>query len=63
MKDKSAWPFLQPVDPIAHGCPHYLDWIAEPMDLGSIKTKLATGKYKSVDEVVRDARLVWSNCR
>ena len=26
-----SWPFLSAVDPHAHGCPDYLDVIAEPM--------------------------------
>lgn len=64
MKDKLAWPFLQPVDPIAHQCPQYFDWIKEPMDLGTIKTRLNNGShYKSVLAIMRDVRLVWSNCR
>lgn len=33
------------------------------MDLGTMKQKLGTGKYTSLGAILRDANLVWSNCR
>ncbi|PWN49935.1 Bromodomain-containing protein, partial [Violaceomyces palustris] len=38
---REAQPFLQPVDPIAQGVPHYPQVIAHPMDLGTVDIKLA----------------------
>ena len=32
------------------------------MDLGTVKNKLKTKKYKSIFEVGQDVRLIWKNC-
>ena len=40
---KNAWPFLQPVDPIALGIPHYRELIKEPMDLQTAENHLYSG--------------------
>ncbi len=56
-----GWIFSNPVDPIELGLPDYFDVIKEPMDLGLVKKRLLTGYYKSVDNVVRDVLLVFSN--
>lgn len=45
MKHKNAWPFNQPVDPVALGIPDYFDVIQNPMDLSTIKTRLDKGRY------------------
>jgi hypothetical protein len=39
-KYNQAWIFHEPVDPIKLGIPDYYDIIKNPMDLGTIKTKL-----------------------
>jgi len=39
-KNKDAVYFLDPVDPIAFGIPHYPDIITKPMDFGTVETKL-----------------------
>jgi bromodomain-containing factor 1 len=39
-KNKDAVYFLEPVDPIRFGIPHYPDIITKPMDLGTVETKL-----------------------
>ena len=36
-EDENAWPFLEPVDPVAQNCPTYFEVITNPMDLGTIK--------------------------
>lgn len=41
--------------------PDYLELIATPMDLGTIKEKLKTLQYPDVDSFVSDVRLVFSN--
>lgn len=44
-KNKSAPPFLRPVDPVLQNVPDYFRFITEPMDLGTAESKLnATGK-------------------
>jgi bromodomain-containing factor 1 len=62
MNNKSAAPFLQPVDPIALGIPDYPTIITRPMDLSTIQTNLQYGAYANAEEFAEDVRLVWNNC-
>ncbi|KAI0652328.1 hypothetical protein C8Q79DRAFT_937038 [Trametes meyenii] len=55
--------FLQPVDPVRDGCPTYFEEIKEPMDFGTITTKLNENKYQTMDQFARDVELVFQNCR
>lgn len=56
------FPFLAPVDTVALNIPNYDEIVKEPMDLGTIQTKLANNQYENGDEFERDVRLVFSNC-
>ncbi|QRV80287.1 bromodomain associated protein [Ceratobasidium sp. AG-Ba] len=60
---ENATMFERPVDPIRDGCPTYLDEIAHPMDLGTMGTKLRSGKYKIMEDFKKDFELVISNCK
>lgn len=40
-KNKNSWPFLDPVDPIALGIPHYPEIVKQPMDLATVTANLA----------------------
>ena len=44
-KNKNAWPFKQPVDPIALNIPNYLDIIKQPMDLQTVERNLKRKAY------------------
>lgn len=57
-----SYPFLQPVDPVALGCPEYFDVIQHPMDLSTIQDKLNRNIYENSDEFVADIRLMFNNC-
>ncbi|KAE8719877.1 bidirectional sugar transporter SWEET2a-like isoform X1 [Hibiscus syriacus] len=61
MKHPAGWVFNQPVDPIALRIPDYFSIIKNPMDLGTIKSKLAKKAYLSVEEFVADIKLTFSN--
>nr|XP_019043571.1 transcription initiation factor TFIID subunit 2 [Kwoniella bestiolae CBS 10118]OCF22501.1 transcription initiation factor TFIID subunit 2 [Kwoniella bestiolae CBS 10118] len=63
MKEFAAVFFLKPVDPIADGCPTYLDEIKQPMDFGTIVKKIDGRKYKTLGQFARDIELVFANCR
>lgn len=39
-KDKNAWPFAHPVDPVALGIPDYHKYVTHPMDLGTVEVRL-----------------------
>lgn len=57
-----AWPFYQPVDVEGLKLDDYFDIVEHPMDLGTIKKKVDTGQYDSIDSFADDVRLVFSNC-
>lgn len=60
-KNSLAWPFNHPVD--ASQVAGYAQLIKQPMDLGTIHTKLKLARYTNVTQVVEDVNLVWHNCR
>ncbi|TBU50053.1 hypothetical protein BD309DRAFT_996445 [Dichomitus squalens] len=62
-KQPEAPIFMRPVDPVADGCPTYYDEIKEPMDFGTMHTKLAEGKYATMEDFAKDVGLVFNNCR
>ncbi|KAF1745285.1 LOW QUALITY PROTEIN: hypothetical protein MXB_1768 [Myxobolus squamalis] len=53
--------FNQPVDPIKLNIPDYFAIIREPMDLGTVMTKLKNLKYTTIWDVVYDINLVFDN--
>lgn len=61
-KKNEAGPFLQPVDPVALGIPHYPDIVTKPMDLSTVEKKLTEGSYTDVEEFSSDMRQIWQNC-
>ncbi|XP_060876907.1 nucleosome-remodeling factor subunit NURF301 isoform X2 [Metopolophium dirhodum] len=58
---KSAWPFMEPVDP--HEAPDYYNVVKEPMDLNCIGKNVTDKKYKNLTEFIRDMIKVFDNCR
>ena len=65
MKHRDAATFVLPVDQLwpIESLPGYFDVIKKPMDLGTVKTRLAEGYYgDNPDSMASDVRLVFSNC-
>ena len=56
-------PFRERVNWEEWGLYDYLQVVKEPMDLGTIRSKLSKNEYKKPAELARDMRLVWSNCK
>lgn len=56
-----SWVFMAPVDPVALGLQDYFLIITKPMDLGTVKQKLHSGIYSSIDQFVSDVKLVFDN--
>ncbi|KAF4041408.1 Bromodomain [Phytophthora infestans] len=56
-----AWPFLEPVDPVALNVPTYFDVISQPMDLGTMGAKLNAGEYNDPTEYRADLLLMFAN--
>ncbi|KAI9913911.1 hypothetical protein PsorP6_006327 [Peronosclerospora sorghi] len=53
--------FNTPVDPVALKLPTYTTIVERPMDLGTIRRKLAAGEYLELQDFIADVRLVFEN--
>lgn len=61
MKHRFAWVFNTPVDVKALGLHDYYTIIRNPMDLGTVKSRLSKNWYKTPKEFAEDVRLTFSN--
>lgn len=61
MKHKHGWVFNEPVNAKLLGLHDYHDIIKHPMDLGTIKSRLAQNFYKNPSEFAEDVRLTFRN--
>lgn len=57
----NAWPFQQPVN--KDEVLDYYDVIKEPMDLATMEENLEKDKYDTPEAFIKDAMLVYNNCR
>ena len=55
--------FRVPVDWEAFGLTDYPILIKNPMDLGTVISKLSDDKYENVAEWESDISLIWNNCK
>ncbi|KAK4789226.1 hypothetical protein SAY86_020545 [Trapa natans] len=61
MKHQYGWVFNSPVDVNGLGLLDYYSIIKHPMDLGTVKIKLSTNKYRNMKEFADDVRLTFHN--
>ncbi|KAJ9670339.1 hypothetical protein PVL29_026715 [Vitis rotundifolia] len=61
MKHKFGWVFNKPVDVVGLGLHDYHKIVKQPMDLGSVKSKLERKVYLSPLDFASDVRLTFSN--
>ena len=61
MTHQFGWIFNTPVDVVELKIPDYFTVIKHPMDLGTVKSKMASGEYLSPFEFAADVRLTLSN--
>ncbi|XP_076899928.1 uncharacterized protein LOC143553933 isoform X2 [Bidens hawaiensis] len=61
MKHKHGWVFNEPVNAKLLGLHDYHDIIKHPMDLGTVKSRLAQNFYKTPGEFADDVRLTFHN--
>ncbi|CAB9497972.1 CHD3-type chromatin-remodeling factor CHR7 [Seminavis robusta] len=59
--DSFADIFLSPVE--LDDFPDYEETIDQPMDLGTVETKLNNKKYQAPEQFARDVRKIWNNCK
>jgi Histone acetylation protein/Bromodomain len=57
----SSLAFRRPVNAAALKIPNYHDVIQEPMDLGTVFTKLSLGEYETLCDLVADIELLFNN--
>eukprot|EP01040_Poterioochromonas_malhamensis_P005582 gene5582-5999_t len=62
MSKPESFAFREPVDWKGLGLLDYPEVVKNPMDLGTVKSKMESNQYTTVEEVATDVRLVWSNC-
>jgi bromodomain-containing factor 1 len=62
-KIPEAVSFLKPVDYKVLGLVDYPFIIKNPMDLSTVRKKIKSDKYSSIEEVLEDLMLIWENCR
>ena len=53
--------FRNPVDPIADKVPDYHRIVKNPQDLGTIKHRLMTDYYTTLEDWMTDMNLIWAN--
>jgi E1A/CREB-binding protein len=56
-----GWVFNNPVDPEALGLPDYFNIVKNPMDLGTVKKYLDSGRYHTLEDCAYDVRLTFQN--
>lgn len=54
--------FMEPVDPVALNIPNYFSVVKQPMDLGTMRSKLERGEYESAKDFKADFGLIVKNC-
>ncbi|KAI5189858.1 hypothetical protein NEMIN01_0721 [Nematocida minor] len=57
---KINWPFLEPVDEAL--VPNYYTLITSPMDLSTMRSKLLSHQYATMEEFLSDFELLVNNC-
>ncbi|KAL4441774.1 hypothetical protein ABPG74_008771 [Tetrahymena malaccensis] len=55
--------FRFPVDYIALGLTDYPNVIKKPMDLTTVKNKINTQSYDTIEDFLDDIQLIWDNCK
>ena len=55
--------FLEAVDEEKDNAPGYFNIVKQPMDLGTVRSKLQESRYSSFDAFASDVKLVFTNCQ
>ncbi len=61
--DPNAQPFLEPVDWQELELLDYPKIVKTPMDLSTVRAKLLSGEYATLEEFIAQIQLIWDNCK
>lgn len=61
--DANAEAFLEPVDWQELELIDYPKIVKNPMDLSTVRSKLLSGEYTTLDEFIAQIQLIWDNCK
>ena len=61
--NNDAYEFQRPVDFLTLNLVDYPSIIKNPMDLMTVKTKLANFKYNYIEECIEEIQLICDNCK
>lgn len=53
--------FSEPVDPKKHEAPGYFEIIKNPSDLSTVRKKLLSNHYQTLEQFRKDMHLIWDN--
>eukprot|EP01104_Vermistella_antarctica_P014718 TRINITY_DN4688_c0_g1_i2.p1 TRINITY_DN4688_c0_g1~~TRINITY_DN4688_c0_g1_i2.p1 ORF type:complete len:867 (-),score=317.40 TRINITY_DN4688_c0_g1_i2:364-2964(-) len=60
-KDKGAIPYMEAVDVVKFQIPQYLEIVKNPMDLGTVSSKLSSGQYATAEDFGADVVLIFDD--
>lgn len=63
MNNNDSLVFREPVDWKAYNLMDYPTIITRPMDLSTVKKKLACKNYENVEDCLEDIALIWDNAK
>ncbi|PVZ98844.1 hypothetical protein BB558_005149 [Smittium angustum] len=61
-RHRDAGPFVKPVDIVALQILDYPNVVKEPMDLGTVESKLKSDSYNNTQEFIADMDRIFNNC-
>ena len=56
-------PFRNPVDPIRDQAPRYPEIVKNPMDFSTMKKKINSNEYKTIEDFKNDIKLICNNAK
>ena len=62
-QDPNSEPFLEPVAWKELELIDYPQIVKNPMDLGTVKNRLVTGKYATYEDFFTEIQQIWENCK
>lgn len=62
-KYKTSSIYMMPIEPEFDNCPNYFEIIPHPMDFSTVRSKLTSNCYRTIDEFKEDVNLIFENSK